>query len=106
MPENDTDQCFADGVYEKKMPSHKSSEKRMKQEAVRRQRNRSHSSTLRTQIKKLRTAITEGDAAKTTELLTPTTSLIDKSVQKGVIHRNAAARYKSRLTRQATKVGD
>jgi len=88
------------------MPSHKSSEKRMRQEAVRRQRNRSNSSTLRTQIKKLRTAIGEGDAVKCSEMLTPTTSLIDKSVQKGVIHRNAAARYKSRLTRQVSKVGE
>jgi len=88
------------------MPSHKSSEKRMRQEAVRRQRNRSNSSRLRTQIKKLRGAISSGDAEKARELLTPTESMIDKSVQKGVIHRNAAARYKSRLTRQVTKVGD
>jgi small subunit ribosomal protein S20 len=88
------------------MPSHKSSEKRMRQEAVRNQRNRSNSSALRTQIKKLRTAIADGDAEKSRELLTPTASLIDKSVQKGVIHRNAAARYKSRLTKQVTKVGD
>lgn len=78
----------------------------MKQEVVRRQRNRSGSSSLRTQIKKLRSAIGEGDAAKCGELLTPTTSMIDKAVQKGVIHRNAAARYKSRLTKQASKVGD
>lgn len=88
------------------MPSHKSSEKRMRQEAVRNLRNRSNSSSLRTQIKKLRTAISEGDAEKCKDMLIPTTSLIDKSVQKGVIHRNAAARYKSRLTRQASKVGD
>ena len=80
------------------MPSHKSSEKRMRQEAVRRQRNRSNSSTLRTQIKKLRTAISDGDAVKCREMLNPTASLIDKSVQKGVIHRNAAARLKSRLS--------
>jgi len=88
------------------MPSHKSSVKRVKQEAVRRMRNRSSSSSLRTQIKKLRTAISEGDAEKSRTLLTPTESLIDKSVQKGVIHRNAAARYKSRLTRQVSKVGE
>lgn len=88
------------------MPTHKSSEKRVKQEAVRRQRNRSNSSSLRTQIKKLRTAISEGDAEKCGQLLTPTESMIDKSVKKGVIHRNAAARYKSRLTRQVAKVGN
>lgn len=78
----------------------------MKQEAVRRERNRANSSRLRTQMKKLRGAISDGDAARARELLTPTESLIDKSVQKGVIHRNAAARYKSRLTRQVAKVGD
>lgn len=88
------------------MPNHKSSEKRVKQEAARRQRNRSSSSSLRTQIKKLRTAISEGDGEKCRQLLNPTASVIDRSVQKGVIHRNAAARYKSRLTRQAAKVGD
>jgi small subunit ribosomal protein S20 len=88
------------------MPNHKSSEKRVKQEAVRRQRNRAHSSTLRTQIKKLRTAISDGDGETAKQLLNPTESLIDKSVQKGVIHRNAAARYKSRLTRQVSKAGD
>jgi len=78
----------------------------MRQEAVRNKRNRSHASALRTQIKKLRTAIDDGDAEKSNELLNPTSSLIDKSVQKGVIHKNAASRYKSRLTRQVTKVGD
>jgi small subunit ribosomal protein S20 len=42
--------------------------------------------------------LTSADAAVVQELLPKTISTIDKAVQKGVLHRNAAARYKSRLT--------
>jgi small subunit ribosomal protein S20 len=77
------------------MPNHKSAEKRVRQNEKRRQINRSNRTRLRTSIKNLRGAITEGNA---TELLPQTISTIDKAVQKGVLHRNAAARYKSRLT--------
>ncbi len=38
-------------------------------------------------------------------LLPQTVSLIDKAVQKGVLHRNAAARYKSRLTVRVSEAG-
>jgi small subunit ribosomal protein S20 len=44
-----------------------------------------------------------GDAGKVEALLPKTISEIDKAVQKGVLHRNAAARHKSRLTVRATK---
>ena len=57
---------------------------------------------LRTQIKELRAAIETGNTATAKEMLPQTISLIDKSIQKGVLHQNAAARYKSRLT---TRVG-
>ncbi|HVG33997.1 MAG TPA: 30S ribosomal protein S20 [Pyrinomonadaceae bacterium] len=77
------------------MPNHKSAEKRVRQNEKRRQINRSNRTRLRSSIKKLRGAIAEGNA---TELLPETISTIDKAVQKGVLHRNAAARYKSRLT--------
>jgi small subunit ribosomal protein S20 len=77
------------------MPNHKSAEKRVRQNEKRRQVNRSNRTRLRSSIKKLRGAIAEGNA---TELLPETISTIDKAVQKGVLHRNAAARYKSRLT--------
>ncbi len=80
------------------MPNHKSAEKRVRQNEKRRAVNRSNRGSLRTQIKKLRTALTAGDKAQSQELLIPTIALIDKSVNKGVLHKNTAARHKSRLT--------
>lgn len=80
------------------MPNHKSAEKRMRQNAKRRMINRNNRGSLRTGIKKLRAALAGGDAGGAQTLLPQTVSLIDKAVQKGVLHRNAAARYKSRLT--------
>ena len=80
------------------MPNHKSAEKRVRQNEKRRDINRSSRGRLRTSIKKLRTALAGGDAGAINELLPQTISTIDKAVQKGVLHRNAAARYKSRLT--------
>ncbi|MCA1592347.1 MAG: 30S ribosomal protein S20 [Acidobacteria bacterium] len=80
------------------MPNHKSAEKRMRQNEKRRVNNRGNRGRLRTGVKKLRTALDEGDQGQVQELLPATVSLIDKAVQKGVLHRNAAARYKSRLT--------
>ncbi len=80
------------------MPNHKSAEKRVRQNEKRRAINRSNRSSLRTQIKKLRAALAHNDKNQSQELLNPTISLIDKAVNKGVLHRNTAARYKSRLT--------
>jgi small subunit ribosomal protein S20 len=81
------------------MPNHKSAEKRVRQNETRRQVNRSNRTRLRNSIKKLRAALgTGGDAQQVQTLLPETISTIDKAVQKGVLHRNAAARYKSRLT--------
>jgi small subunit ribosomal protein S20 len=79
------------------MPNHKSAEKRVRQNERRRVVNRSNRSRLRTAVKEFRASLTKGgkDAA---ELLPKTISEIDKAVQKGVLHRNAAARHKSRLT--------
>jgi small subunit ribosomal protein S20 len=80
------------------MPNHKSSEKRVRQNEKRRDINRSNRSALRTKIKSLRKAVAGGDKSQSLELLTSTVSTIDKAVNKGLIHKNAAARYKSRLT--------
>ncbi|MDT5293958.1 MAG: small subunit ribosomal protein [Acidobacteriota bacterium] len=80
------------------MPNHKSAEKRVRQNEKRRDINRGNRGRLRTGIKKLRAALESGDAGSAQTLLPATVSLIDKAVQKGVLHRNAAARYKSRLT--------
>ncbi len=80
------------------MASHKSAFKRIKQTLVRAERNRAHRTKLGHQIRKLRTVIKAKDKGAALTLLKPTISLIDHSVHKGIIHRNAAARYKSRLT--------
>ncbi len=85
------------------MPNHKSAEKRMRQNEKRRKLNRSNRTRLRGALKALRNALSAGDGAKMTELLPVTVSTIDKAVQKGVLHKNAAARYKSRLTRHTTE---
>ena len=86
------------------MPNHKSAEKRMRQNEKRREVNRSNRSRLRTSIKKLRAAMTASDAGQSSTALPETISTIDKAVQKGVLHRNAAARYKSRLTNRVNQL--
>ncbi len=85
------------------MANHKSAEKRVRQNIKRNEINRSNRSKLRTQIKSLRTALTANDKDRSNELLNPTVSLIDKAVNKGLIHKNTAARYKSRLTKHVAK---
>ena len=79
------------------MPNHKSAEKRVRQSEKRRTINRAHRTKVRTFIKKLRAAL-DGKGEDIQKVLPETISVIDKSVQKGVLHKNAAARHKSRLT--------
>lgn len=81
------------------MPNHKSAEKRVRQNEKKRNTNRANRSQLRTAIKKLRSSISTGTGQETQDLLAPTISLIDKAVNKGVLHKNTAARHKSRLTK-------
>jgi small subunit ribosomal protein S20 len=78
--------------------SHKSALKRIKQTRGRTAQNRQHSTRLRHQIRKLREALDSKNKAAAQSLLAPTLALIDHSIGKGVLHRNTAARYKSRLT--------
>ena len=80
------------------MPNHKSAEKRDRQNTTRNAINTTNRTRLRGSIKKLRAVIATGDAQEAQALLPETISAIDKSVQKGVLHRNAAARHKARLT--------
>ncbi len=80
------------------MPNHKSAEKRVRQSERRRAINRHNRTKLRTSVKNLRKALSAKDTTEAGTLLPTTISEIDKAVQKGVLHRNAAARHKSRLT--------
>jgi small subunit ribosomal protein S20 len=87
------------------MPNHKSAEKRVRQNEKRRAINRGNRTKVRSYIKKLRAALDSGDKQQVDAILPEAVSVIDKSVQKGVLHANAAARYKSRLTVQANQAG-
>jgi len=73
--------------------------KRERQNVKRRARNRSIMSGLKTQIKKLDTAI-ETKAENVNEILRDTLSRLDRVASKGVIHKNKASRQKSRLTKR------
>jgi len=81
------------------MANTKSAEKRIIQAEKRRARNRAQRSRMRGAVREVRAAVDTGDKAKAEELLPDTLSLIDETAKKKIIHRNAAARTKSRLTR-------
>ena len=80
------------------MASHKSALKRIKQTSKREDLNRTHRTKLRHQIRKFRVALDAKDKGAAQALLAPTLALIDHSIHKGILHRNTAARYKSRLS--------
>jgi small subunit ribosomal protein S20 len=82
------------------MANHASAIKRYRQSQRRRVINQMNRHRLKTQLKKLRTAITGGKGADAKALLSETVGVIDKSVKKGVITKNTAGRYKSRLTKR------
>jgi small subunit ribosomal protein S20 len=87
------------------LASHKSALKRIKQTRVRTEQNRAHRSKLRNQIRRLRAAMDSKDKSTAEALLKPTFALIDHSINKGILHRNTAARYKSRLTIRFKAIG-
>jgi small subunit ribosomal protein S20 len=71
--------------------------KRARQGEVRRRHNASFRSMVRTCIKKVDTEITEGDHAAATAAYNSAVPTIDRMADKGIIHKNKAARHKSRL---------
>ena len=71
--------------------------KRARRSEKQRQRNVSHRSAMRTAIKKVIAAIRSGDYADATTAFRNAQPVIDSMVSKGIIHRNKAARHKSRL---------
>lgn len=86
------------------MANHASALKRNRQSQKRRLLNQMNRRKLKTQIRKLKAAVTTGNAEEARQLLPATYSLIDKSVQKGVIKKNAASRYKARISRRANQL--
>ena len=87
------------------MPNHKSAEKRVRQTERRRVVNRRNRTRLRSSLKDLRAALDKGGDKDAAAILPKTVSAIDKAVQKGVLHRNAAARQKARLTARVNQAG-
>ena len=80
------------------MATHASALKAHRQSLKNREHNRQFRSRLRGALKNVRAAIDGNDLAAAKTALQDTISLIDRMASKGVIHRNAASRYKSRLT--------
>ncbi|MBI4420351.1 MAG: 30S ribosomal protein S20 [Gemmatimonadetes bacterium] len=76
------------------MPRIRSAKKQMRQSRVRRVANRTQRSALRTAIKRVRAATTAEDAQAAYKAVE---RLLDRAARKGLIHRNSAARHKSRL---------
>ena len=89
---------MAQGVATKVKKRKKSVLKRAAQSIQRAAVNRSNRTRVRSVIKSLRGAIASGDAAAATSQLGETISAIDRAVAKGVLEKNTANRYKSRLT--------
>jgi len=79
--------------------------KRARQAVTRRARNMSLRSELRTAIKKVRKAVLAGDKATAQEIFKQSQSVIDSIADKNIIHKNAAARHKSRLSAAIKSMG-
>jgi small subunit ribosomal protein S20 len=86
------------------MANHVSSLKRSRQTVTKTAVNRANKSKLRGTLRTLREAIASGDAKALDEVYRETVSVLDKSVQKGVLHKNTASRYKSRLNARVKAV--
>lgn len=84
--------------------ANKSAEKRERQEAKRRLRNHAAKSTVRTAIKKFDAAVVAGDKAAAATALAESNKLLDSVAGKGIIHKNTAARKKSRLAHAFNKM--
>jgi len=81
----------------------KSALKAHRQNLKRREHNRELRSKLRTGLKAVRKALDAKDIGDAKEVLRGLQSLVDKMATKGIIHRNTAARYKSRLSARVAK---
>lgn len=84
------------------MPQHKSAEKRVRQNAKRRERNRMHRSRMRTMVRKLKET---SDPAEASTQLDDIKAYIDRLTSKGIMHRNKAANTKSKLERHVNNLG-
>ena len=79
------------------MANHFSALKRARQTEKRTAQNRLNKSRFRTALRKFRQALASNDSAQAKSLFQDTVSMIDRAAKNGVIHKNTAGRYKSRL---------
>ena len=86
------------------MANHVSSLKRARQTETKTAANRANRTKFRTALRSLREAIAAGDKNTVASAYSATVSVLDKSVQKGVLHKNTASRYKSRLNARVKAV--
>ena len=82
------------------MPNSRSAKKRVAYIERRTARNAAIKSTMKTALRRFDTAIAEGDTDQAKELYGKVSSVIDKAAKKGTIHKNKAARSKSRLAKR------
>jgi len=87
------------------MANTKSAKKRAHQAIVRRAQNVTQRSKARSAVRKVVAAIQTGNKAEAIAALKSATPIIDAMARKGMIHRNKAARHKSRLARQSRALG-
>ena len=85
------------------MASHQSALKAHRQNLQNRERNRQYRTRLRGALRSIRAAVDADNPADLKDALRDTVSLVDKMAGKGIIHRNTAGRYKSRLASRVAK---
>jgi small subunit ribosomal protein S20 len=102
LPARDYSMCYHLRFLGELMANHPSALKRYRQSQRRRLINQMNRHKLKTQIKRMRAALASAKKDDPKTLLPETFSMIDRSVQKGIIKKNTARRYKSRLAKRVT----
>jgi small subunit ribosomal protein S20 len=86
------------------MPIITSSVKDLRRTARRTERNRAAKGKLRSSLKRVRVAVAQNQTQAAGQEMAAATPIIDRAVSKGILHKNAAARHKSRLMRQLNRL--
>lgn len=86
------------------MANHKSALKKIKQDEVRRMRNKAYKTRLKNVFKTVETAVSESNKEAAQLALQEAITTLDRTASKGIIHKNKAARKKSRLTKKVNAI--
>jgi len=81
------------------MPNIKSAKKRVKTDLIKKERNKEQIASMRTALKKVKLAAKEGNKEEAVLKLNDANKKIDKAVKNGLVHKNKAARNKSKLAK-------